>query len=75
MRDHELSEMLRTPVEELCLQAKALRLLGDLSVQSVLEPEHLAVENAVDLLIELGAFDTDDMASNTMTDHDATVMT
>ena len=37
MRDHELPEMLRTPVEELCLQAKALRLPGDLPVQDILQ--------------------------------------
>lgn len=63
MRDHELPEMLRTPVEELCLQVKSLRLPGDVS--QVLEkaidpPSPLAVENAVTLLSELGAFDAEE---------------
>ena len=61
MLDHELPEMLRTPVEELCLQVKALRLPGNLPVADVLgkainPPEILAIENAVQLLNELGAF-------------------
>jgi len=65
MHDHELPEMLRIPVEELCLQAKALRLPGNLSVQDILNkaispPKKLAVENAVQLLTELGAFDTNE---------------
>ncbi|KAL7541091.1 hypothetical protein ACHAXR_012593 [Thalassiosira sp. AJA248-18] len=65
MRDHELPEMLRTPVEELCLQAKALRLPGDLHTQQILSkaidpPEILAVGNAVQLLTELGAFDSNE---------------
>ncbi|KAL7551101.1 hypothetical protein ACHAWF_014336 [Thalassiosira exigua] len=65
MRDHELPEMLRTPVEELCLQAKSLRLPGDLTTHKILEkainpPEALAVDNAVQLLTELGAFEDDE---------------
>lgn len=63
MSDHEEPEMLRTPVEELCLQAKSLRLLGDLSGQlkkAIDPPEPLAVENAVELLTELGAFTSDE---------------
>ena len=65
MGDHELPEMLRIPVEELCLQAKSLTLPGGLCVKSVLEkaispPESLAVENAVDLLTELAAFGNDE---------------
>ena len=62
MRDHELPEMLRTPVEELCLQVKSLS-LGDLPVKNILQkavspPEPLALENAVQLLTELGAFES-----------------
>ena len=61
MTDHELPEMLRTPVEELCLQAKALRLPGNLLVEQILQkaispPLGVAVDNAVTLLTELGAF-------------------
>lgn len=62
MSDHELPEMLRTPVEELCLRVKALQLPGDLPVREVLRkaidpPNVIAVENAETLLIELGAFE------------------
>ena len=65
MRDHEAPEMLRTPVEELCLQARSLRLPGHLPVEEILQkaidpPHQLAVENAVSLLTELGAFETKD---------------
>ena len=50
MRDHEAPEMLRTPVEELCLQARSLRLPGHLPVEEILQkaidpPHQLAVEN------------------------------
>jgi len=65
MRDHEAPEMLRTPVEELCLHARSLRLPGHLPVEEILQkaidpPHQLAVENAVSLLTELGAFETKD---------------
>lgn len=65
MRDHEAPEMLRTPVEELCLQARSLRLPGHLPVEEILQkaidpPHQLAVENAVSLLTELGAFESKD---------------
>ena len=65
MRDHEAPEMLRTPVEELCLQARSLRLPGHLPVQEILQkaidpPHQLAVGNAVSLLTELGAFKSKD---------------
>ncbi|CAD7929235.1 unnamed protein product [Amoebophrya sp. A25] len=58
MRDHELPEMLRTPVEELCLQVKAQKLPGQ--VKSILRkapdpPKDAAVDNAVALLLNLGA--------------------
>ena len=62
MSDHEAPEMLRTPVEELCLMARSLRLPGHLPVEEILDkainpPHRLAVENAVTLLTELGAFE------------------
>ena len=61
MTDHELQEMLGTPVEELCLQAKALRLPGNRLVEQILQkdinpPLLQAVDNAVTLMTELGAF-------------------
>lgn len=61
MQDHEIPEMLRIPVEELCLQVKSLRLPGNSPVKDVLQkaidpPKSMAVENAVGLLFELGAF-------------------
>eukprot|EP01063_Lacrimia_lanifica_P026477 TRINITY_DN3573_c3_g1_i1.p1 TRINITY_DN3573_c3_g1~~TRINITY_DN3573_c3_g1_i1.p1 ORF type:complete len:1288 (+),score=504.95 TRINITY_DN3573_c3_g1_i1:352-3864(+) len=60
MADHDVPEMLRTPVEELCLQVKALGLPG--TVRAVLKkaiapPSTRAVDNAVTLLLSLGAFD------------------
>eukprot|EP00392_Amoebophrya_sp_AT5.2_P001037 g1039.t1 len=59
MDDHEKPEMMRTPVEELCLQVKAQNLPGP--VQDVLmkapdPPDVQAVRNAVGLLLNLGAF-------------------
>ncbi|CAD7922974.1 unnamed protein product [Amoebophrya sp. A120] len=68
MADHEVPEMLRTPVEELCLQVKALQLPGLLSIQETLSkaivpPERLAVQNAVALLQALGALVVNDRSS------------
>ena len=55
--------MVRTPVEEICLQVKALQLSG--KIQYVLEkcispPKTKSIENAVDLLVSLGALRRED---------------
>jgi ATP-dependent RNA helicase DHX36 len=54
---YQLPEILRTPLQELCLQIKSLR-LGSIAtfLSKALEPpEPLAVQNAIDLLKTVGA--------------------
>lgn len=55
---YQLSEMLRTPLQELCLQIKSLQQDSIVSFLSkALEPpEVLAVQNAIDLLKAIGAW-------------------
>ena len=62
MKDFEKPEMQRTPVEELCLQVKALQLSATASIAETLSkaiapPEALTVKNAVELLMGLGALE------------------
>ncbi|KAL8505164.1 hypothetical protein ACS0TY_016392 [Phlomoides rotata] len=59
MPQYQLPEMLRTPLQELCLNIKSLQ-LGNLSTflaKALQPPDPLAVENAVELLKTIGALD------------------
>lgn len=59
-KDYQEAEMLRTPLESLCLQVRALRLLRNISVSSFLEraldpPDKRAVSAALSTLRAIGA--------------------
>ncbi|EPS62887.1 hypothetical protein M569_11900, partial [Genlisea aurea] len=59
MPHYQLPEMLRTPLQELCLQIKGLQ-LGSISAflaKALQPPDSLSVENAVELLKTIGALD------------------
>ncbi|CAA0822531.1 RNA helicase family protein [Striga hermonthica] len=59
MPQYQLPEMLRTPLQELCLHIKSLQ-LGVISTflsKALQPPDPLAVENAVELLKTIGALD------------------
>lgn len=56
---YQLPEILRTPLQELCLQIKSLQ-FGSISAflsKALQPPETLAVQNAIDLLKTIGALD------------------
>ncbi|KAK2647975.1 hypothetical protein Ddye_015464 [Dipteronia dyeriana] len=60
--DYQLPELLRTPLQSLCLQIKSLQ-LGSISefLSSALQPpEPLSVKNAVEYLQIIGALDEDE---------------
>ena len=52
--EHQLPELLRTPLEELCLSIKSLRLgrIEDFLAKALEPPDALAIKNAIDLLSE-----------------------
>ncbi|PIA63667.1 hypothetical protein AQUCO_00201187v1 [Aquilegia coerulea] len=57
--DYQLPELLRTPLQSLCLQIKSLQ-LGSISKflsMALQSPEQLSVQNAVDYLKVIGALD------------------
>lgn len=59
MPQYQLPEMLRTPLQELCLHIKNLQ-LGAISTflsKALQPPDHLSVENAIELLKTIGALD------------------
>ncbi|KAK6126529.1 hypothetical protein DH2020_039733 [Rehmannia glutinosa] len=59
MPQYQLPEMLRTPLQELCLHIKSLQ-LGGISTflaKALQPPDPLAVENAIELLKTIGALD------------------
>eukprot|EP00397_Hematodinium_sp_SG-2012_P007382 GEMP01007427.1.p1 GENE.GEMP01007427.1~~GEMP01007427.1.p1 ORF type:complete len:1058 (+),score=242.00 GEMP01007427.1:108-3281(+) len=63
MQDSETPEMLRTHVEELCLQVRAFEMPGTIAHtlgRAIAPPSDLAVENALTLLRELGALEDDE---------------
>merc|ERR1712176_1152962 len=63
MEDSMKPEMQRTPVEELCLQVKALELEGwieDILAKAIDPPSSKAVSNALFLLRSLGALDDEE---------------
>ncbi|CAM6110806.1 unnamed protein product [Calypogeia fissa] len=59
MPKFQLPEILRTPLQELCLQIKSLKLgaIGNFLSKALQPPETMAVQNAIDLLKTIGALD------------------
>lgn len=57
MPQYQLPEILRTPLHELCLQIKSLQLgsIIEFLSKALQPPEALAVQNAIDLLVTIGA--------------------
>eukprot|EP00250_Pteridium_aquilinum_P019840 c24596_g1_i1 orf=694-3741(-) len=57
MPQYQLPEILRTPLQELCLQIKSLQLgrISEFLSKALQPPEPLAVQNAVELLMTIGA--------------------
>jgi ATP-dependent RNA helicase DHX36 len=57
MEEYQLPEILRTPLEELCLQIKLLRLgmIAPFMEKAMDAPKPLAVHNAIQLLVQIGA--------------------
>jgi len=60
--DYQLPEMLRTPLEELCLQIKILQLgmIRPFLSKALQPPEEQAVINALEVLRQLNALDADE---------------
>ncbi|KAJ4838975.1 hypothetical protein Tsubulata_017379 [Turnera subulata] len=60
--DYQLPELLRTPLQSLCLQIKSLKLgsISEFLARALQPPEPLSVENAVGFLKEIGALDGDE---------------
>ena len=59
MPQYQLPEILRTPLQELCLHIKSLG-QGDISsflAKALQPPDSLAVQNAIELLKTIGALD------------------
>ncbi|KAI4300544.1 hypothetical protein L6164_033912 [Bauhinia variegata] len=59
MLEYQLPEILRTPLQELCLQIKSLQLgtVGSFLAKALQPPDPLAVQNAIELLKTIGALD------------------
>lgn len=59
MLQYQLPEILRTPLQELCLHIKRLRLgtVGSFLAKALQPPDSLAVQNAIELLKTIGALD------------------
>ncbi|KAK4486617.1 hypothetical protein RD792_006868 [Penstemon davidsonii] len=57
--DYQLPELLRTPLQSLCLQIKSLQLgsISDFLSKALQSPEPLSVQNAIDYLKMIGALD------------------
>ncbi|CAL1369813.1 unnamed protein product [Linum trigynum] len=57
--DYQLPELLRTPLQSLCLQIKSLQLgsISEFLSQALQAPEALSVQNAVEYLKVIGALD------------------
>ncbi|XP_024023595.1 DExH-box ATP-dependent RNA helicase DExH3 isoform X1 [Morus notabilis] len=60
--DYQLPELLRTPLQSLCLQIKTLRLgsISEFLSRALQPPEPLSVQNAVEYLKIIGALDEDE---------------
>ncbi|XP_061352384.1 DExH-box ATP-dependent RNA helicase DExH1 isoform X2 [Gastrolobium bilobum] len=59
MPQYQLAEILRTPLQELCLHIKSLQLgtVGSFLGKALQPPDPLAVQNAIELLKTIGALD------------------
>ncbi|CAN6479255.1 unnamed protein product [Victoria cruziana] len=59
MSEYQLPEMLRTPLQELCLTIKSLQLgyISSFLAKALQPPDPLSLQNAIDLLKTVGAFD------------------
>ncbi|KAL5742051.1 hypothetical protein ACOSP7_028783 [Xanthoceras sorbifolium] len=59
MLQYQLPEILRTPLQELCLNIKSLQLgtVGSFLAKALQPPDPLAVQNAIELLKTIGALD------------------
>ncbi|OMO49784.1 hypothetical protein CCACVL1_30803 [Corchorus capsularis] len=59
MLEYQLPEILRTPLQELCLHIKSLQLgtVGTFLAKALQPPDPLAVQNAIELLKTIGALD------------------
>ncbi|KAI3447410.1 hypothetical protein Pfo_004075 [Paulownia fortunei] len=59
MPQYQLPEMLRTPLQELCLHIKSLQLgvISTFLAKALQPPDPLSVENAIELLKTIGALD------------------
>uniref|UniRef100_A0A2N9J2C4 RNA helicase n=1 Tax=Fagus sylvatica TaxID=28930 RepID=A0A2N9J2C4_FAGSY len=59
MLQYQLPEILRTPLQELCLHIKSLQLgtIGSFLAKALQPPDALAVQNAIELLKTIGALD------------------
>ncbi|KAG6477020.1 hypothetical protein ZIOFF_066270 [Zingiber officinale] len=57
--DYQLPELLRTPLQSLCLQIKSLRLgsISEFLSRALQSPERLSVQNAIEYLKVIGALD------------------
>ncbi|KAL5708781.1 RNA helicase [Ranunculus cassubicifolius] len=64
--EYQLPELLRTPLNSLCLQIKSLQLgtIGEFLSAALQPPEPLAVQNAVDFLKLIGALDEKENLTN-----------
>ncbi|XP_019098483.1 PREDICTED: DExH-box ATP-dependent RNA helicase DExH3-like, partial [Camelina sativa] len=60
--DYQQPELLRTPLQSLCLQIKSLRLgsISEFLSRALQPPEALSVQNAVEYLKIIGALDDDE---------------
>lgn len=64
--EYQLPELLRTPLNSLCLQIKSLQVssVGEFLSSALQPPEPLAVQNAIDFLKMIGAFDEKENLTN-----------
>ncbi|XP_057951313.1 DExH-box ATP-dependent RNA helicase DExH1 isoform X2 [Malania oleifera] len=62
MLEYQLPEILRTPLQELCLHIKSLQLgsIGSFLAKALQPPDPLSVQNAIELLKTIGALDDDE---------------
>ncbi|KAJ8447205.1 hypothetical protein Cgig2_030436 [Carnegiea gigantea] len=64
--DYQLPELLRTPLNSLCLQIKSLQIgsIAEFLSAALQPPEPLAVQNAIDFLKRIGALDENEHLTN-----------
>ncbi|XP_038690760.1 DExH-box ATP-dependent RNA helicase DExH3 isoform X2 [Tripterygium wilfordii] len=64
--EYQLPELLRTPLNSLCLQIKSLQVgsIGEFLSAALQPPEPLAVQNAIDFLKMIGALDERENLTN-----------